>query len=120
MAFNVRIFGYRGIVQGLIQIPRQDSKDSLFMLYQPYEFSAVAASNGATPVTIGPSGLATSADLSLICRVEIPDGNTIRYEVNTPSTSRVAGNTSPTLTGILQIAWGPGWSMSFVDAVNFP
>jgi hypothetical protein len=119
MSFNVRCFGYRGIVQGLIQIPQQDSKDSLFMLYQPYEWAQVAASNGATPVSVT-SGVLAQVDRSLIIRVEIPDGSAIRYEINPQGRSISAGNTSPMLTGIMQLQWGPGWSFSFVDAANFP
>lgn len=118
MSFNVRIFGYRGIVQGLIQIPQQDSKDSLFMLYQPYEFAALAASNGATPVSMS-SGLLAQVDRSLILRVEIPDGQAIRYEINPQGRTASAGNNSPILSGIMQLQWGPGWSFSFVDAASF-
>lgn len=115
MAFNVRAFGYRGIIQGIIQIPVQDSKDSLFMLYQPYEFAALGASNGLTPVNLT-SGLPLSSDHSALLRVEIPDGNAIRYEVNPPNRSVAASANSPYLAGIMQLAWGPGWSFSFIDA----
>lgn len=120
MTFNVRITGYRGIVQTKVQIPLQDSKDSVYLLYQPYEFSVVATSAGATPVTLGPSGLAFSADYSIVARVEVPPGSMIRYEVNPPSRSVLAGNTSPSLTGVQNIMWGPGWTLSFVDAASFP
>src|SRR5882672_7901493 len=120
MAFNVRLFGYRGIVQGLIQIPRQDSKDSLFMLYQPYEFAVLGASNGTTPVSLQ-SPLLAQVDQSRIARVEIPDGNAIRYEVNPPQRTGglvAASTNSPILTGIMQLAWGPGWQLSFIDAAS--
>jgi hypothetical protein len=120
MAFNVRIFGYRGLVQGIIQIPQQDSKDSLFMLYQPYEFAALAQSNGATPVNIQSPINPSQSDLSKILRVEIPDGQGIRYEINPPGRTTAASTNSPSLTGILQIAWGAGWSMSFIDLATAP
>ena len=120
MSFNVRITGYRGIVQSKVQIPQQDSKDSVFLLYQPYEFSLVASSNGSTPVTIGPSGLVLAADFSGILRVEVASGQGIRYEVNPPTRSVAAGNASPSLLGVQMIAWGPGWTLSFVDIASFP
>jgi hypothetical protein len=119
MAFNVRLFGYRGIVQGIIQIPQQDSKDSLFMLKQPYEFALIAASNGSTPVVMT-TGLLAQNDFSRILRVEIPDGSLIRYEVNTAQHSALAGNISPILSGIMQLEWTSGASFSFVDAASFP
>lgn len=115
MAFNVRLYGYRGIVQGLIQIPQQDSKDSLFMLMQPYEFAVLGVSNGLTPVSLS-SGLLPQVDLSRILRVEIPDGSAIRYEANPPSRAVAATANSPILTGIMQLMWGPGWTFSFIDA----
>ena len=120
MTFNVRITGYRGIVQSKVQIPQQDSKDSVFLLYQPYEFSLVASSNGSTPVTIGPSGLVLAADYSSILRVEVPGGQGIRYEVNPPNRNVAAGNASPSLVGVQSISWGPGWTLSFVDIASFP
>lgn len=120
MTFNVRITGYRGIVQSPVLIPGQDSKDSVYLMNQPYEFTQVGTSAGASPITLGPSGLAVSADFSRIVRVEVPPGSTIRYEVNPPGRSVSAGNTSPSLTGIQNIMWGPGWTLSFVDAASFP
>jgi hypothetical protein len=119
MAFNVRIYGYRGIVQGIIQIPQQDSKDSLFMLMQPYEFAALGVSNGGTPVTMQ-SPLLAQSDFSKILRVELPDGALIRYEINPTGRSVAAGNNSPILAGITQLMWGPGWIFSFIDAVSAP
>lgn len=119
MAFNVRIFGYRGIVQGRIQIPQQDSKDSLFMLMQPYEFAALAVSNGLTPVSMS-SGILPQVDQSKLLRVEVPDGSIIRYEANPPPRAVAATANSPQLSGIQQLMWGPGWTFSFIDAASAP
>jgi hypothetical protein len=116
MAFTVRAYGYSGIIQGQILIPKQDSKDSLFMLNQPYEFRAFALSNGTTAVTLGPSG--TTPDLATILRVEVPDGQQIRYEISKPNLPRTADVNSPILDGRTQIAWGGGWSLSFIDATG--
>jgi hypothetical protein len=120
MSFNVRITGYRGIVQSPVLIPGQDSKDSVYLMNQPYEFSQVAVSNGATPVPMGPSGLPTSTDYSKVLRVEVPAGSAIRYEANPPNRSVAASNISPNLIGVQNIMWGPGWTLSFVDAASFP
>lgn len=118
MAFNVRAFGYSGVLKIPIVNPRQESADSLFVLRQPYEFSALVASNGSTPVMIGPTGLPPWRDLSTILRVEIPDGQAIRFELNPPGRSVTASANSPTLSGILQINWGAGWSMSFIEVAQ--
>ena len=103
-------------MQTPIQIPRQDSKDSVFVLYQPYEGATSAISNGLTAVTLGP--FANPNDQSSILRVEVPDGQAIRYEANPPSRSAVASGGSPILTGIQHIMWGPGWTLSFIDAAG--
>lgn len=116
MAFVVRAFGYRGVVQGKILIPQQDSKDSLFMLHNPYEFRANVTTNGTSPVQLGPS--ATLPDLATILRVEVPDGSAIRYEVNTPTRVQAADANSPSLIGFMQLEWGPGWYLSVIDAAG--
>lgn len=118
--FNIRIFGYSGVVQIPVINPRQDSKDSFFALYQPYEFASLGTSSGGTPVTIGPSGLPAHKDLSKILRVEVPDGRSIRFEVNPPGRAVAASAASPLLTGVLHINWGPGYSMSIIDASTAP
>jgi hypothetical protein len=116
MAFTVRIFGYRGMFQTPILIPAQDSKDSVFLLSQPYEFAASAPSNGLVAVTLGPT--VVTPDLSKILRVEVPDGQTIRYEVSPPGQARVASATSPALSGYQHIMWGAGFALSFIDATG--
>jgi hypothetical protein len=116
MAFTVRIYGHRGMVQTKILIPQQDSRDSVFLLQQPYEFRAFGVSNGLTPVLLGPS--ATIPDVSTVLRVEVPDSQVIRYEINTPTRSVSADANSPTLSGVMQIMWNPGWTFSFIDATG--
>jgi|SRR5882672_547602 len=120
LSFNLRVFGYSGILQMPILNPQQDSEDSLYMLYQPYEFGILAASNQGIPVTVGPSGLPLYQDYSQILRIEVPDGQAIRYEVNPAGRSVLASASSPILTGVLYVEWGPGWSLSFIDASTAP
>jgi hypothetical protein len=114
MPFNVRFYGHRGIVQGPIVSYLQDSRDSLFMLSQPYEFAILAASNGATPITVQ-SPFPVSSDITKILRIEIPDGAAIRYEINPQGRSVAASANSPVLTGVMQLNWAAGWSFSFIE-----
>lgn len=116
MAFNVRIFGYRGITQLPSALPKEFHSDSVQVLSEPYEFSQKLTSNGATPVP-------SAADASVatkILMVEVADGNAIRYEIGPSSIIRTPGDTSPRLAGINQFEFSPGWLFKFVDAANFP
>lgn len=119
MAFNVRIFGHRGTRQ-LVQVnPKQFTVDSVSVLQQPYEWSQVVTTAGATPV----SSAAVPNDLSTCIRIEVPDNQSIRYEIN--NGARVggplnAGNSSPKMSGVDVFDWGQGWTVSIVEAPNFP
>lgn len=116
MAFNVRTFGYRGIRA----IPRKDfvqfTSDSVSMLDEPYEWRQLLLVNG----TIPPAFTTVLPDLSTIIRVEVPDGQAIRYEINSPGRSVVADASSPRQVGDQQYPFGPGWSISIVDAAAYP
>jgi hypothetical protein len=118
--FNIRIYGYIGILHAPVNDPRQDIEESLNVLYQPYEFGMTALSNGAIPVTLGPSGFPLYADYSQILHIEVPNGRAIRYEINPVGRSVAASSNSPILTGSQCIEWGPGWSLSFIDAATAP
>lgn len=118
MAFNVRIFMHTGLAQMALPKPKQFSSDSVFQLTQPYEFgqvisvSSVAASS--SPVADAPGRPVT------ILRIEVADLSTIRYEINPPGSSRVAGNASPRLTGNDQFEFRSGWTVSMIDAAGLP
>jgi hypothetical protein len=119
MAFNVRVFGHRGTRQIIEVNPTQYTADSIFVLYQPYEWSQVIATNGAVAVNT----ISVANDASIVIRVEVPDGQTIRYEVNPPNRTGgqvAAGNGSPRLSGIDIFQWGLGWTFSIVEAASFP
>jgi hypothetical protein len=116
LAFNVRIFGYRGITEVSRVLPKQFASDSVQMLCEPYEYSDVAASNGATAVAFATD---TTHDKVTMLRVEVPDGSAIRYEVKPPGSTRTAGNTSPKLSGIDHFPFGAGWTFQFVDAASY-
>lgn len=119
--FNVRLFTYQGIVQIHQRLVKQYSADSVFLLDEPYlasQLIAIAAINTAysSAVIAGP-------DKSTLLRIEVPDGQQIRYEINpngpTASNARVAGNNSPRLSGFDQFAWGAGYSISIADASGY-
>lgn len=119
--FNVRIFSYQGIVQIHQRLVKQYSADSVFLLDEPYlaaQLLAVPGGGGAVSSTVFPV-----PDNSTILRIEVPDGQQVRYEINPngplASNARVAGNTSPRLSGFDQFSWGKGYTLSVCDASGF-
>lgn len=116
MAFRVRCFGYPGTAQIPVVLPRQDKADAVQVLMEPYLWKSGADSNAAAVISIGP----ISPDGAKILRVEVPDGNKIRFEICPPGrTQTVPDQDSPLLTGSDQFMWGDGWIFKFVDAASF-
>jgi len=120
MSFTVRIFGHDGLsrMKVLGSGAGQLSTDSVFQLNQPYLWAQQLVTNGTTPVA---SAVATTPagktnDPTDILRIEVPDGQAIRYEVNPPNRSTVASANSPMLSGRDQIKFGAGWTISIIDA----
>src|ERR1700704_761346 len=111
MAFNVRVFGYRGVTHLTIVLPKQFSSDTVSQLDQPYEFSQVISVSGAAASSAADTGAKTT-----LLRIEVADGQTVRYEINPPGRNVAAGNASPRLSGVDVFAFAPGWSVSLVDA----
>jgi len=116
MSFNVRIAGYRGIQQLATVLPKQYSADSVYVLVEPSEFVQKLTSNGATVVSSSPD----ASPATTLLRVEVADGNTIRYEIGPSGSVRVPGDSSQSLSGKDQFFFAPGWVLSFVDAANYP
>lgn len=121
MSFNVRVYGFPGIQQMKKWNPTQFSSDSVYQLVHPYIWSQVLSVN-ATPVSSAPlTGGAN--DQVTILRVEVPDGQAIRYEINPPNRPGgvlAAGNASQIHAGLDTYYFAPGWSISMVDAASFP
>lgn len=115
MAFNVRSFGYLGLRQFPKINPNQFAGDSVYGLEEPYVWVQLLAVNGATP----PAFAAQNPDRSSILRIEVPDGQKIRYEINPPGRNVVVSVNSPGLTGSDNFPWGQGWSLSIADAAAF-
>lgn len=118
MAFNVRIFTYRGMVQIQQRMVKQFNSDSVFVLDEPYIASQVL---NVTNAAISSAVFAVPDD-SQILRIEIPDAQQVRYEINPngplASNARVAGNGSPRLAGFANFMWGKGYSISLIDAAG--
>lgn len=119
--FSVRIFTYRGMVQIQQRLVKQYNSDSVFVLDEPYIASQVLAVPGGGGAV--ESAVFTVPDDSQLLRVEVPDGQQIRYEINpqgpTGLTHRTAGTNSPRLSGFDNFMWGKGYSISICDASGF-
>lgn len=115
MAFNVRVFGHRGLDQLRVNLPKQFSADAVYQLVQPYEWAETLNCDGAAAVASAPQG---DGDQTQILRVEVPDGSMIRYEINPPGRAVVASTNSPSLTGISHFYFRQGYSISMVDAAG--
>lgn len=117
MAFNVRVIAYKGMRQIQHLLDKQFTGDSVFVLDEPYVWSQVISVSAAAATSAPVAG-----DGSTIMRLEIPDGQQVRYEINpsgpSASNARVAGNASPRTNGFDNFAWGAGYSVSLIDAAG--
>lgn len=115
MAYSVNVFGYRGITQITEVMSKHYHADSVQVLVQPYEFRQ-ALLVPAYPGTI--ESAAEVMDTPLL-RIEVPDGNTVYFEVNPPNRPGgivLASSLSPSLSGKDIMFFGKGWTISLADA----
>lgn len=119
MSFPVRIYGYLG----LARVPVTNDggtagQDSVYVLEQGYLWNQVLTTNGVTSVvsTVAAVPPHRSIDSTKLLRVEVPDGQSIRYEITRDGTAPTATTNSPLLTGRDQIMFGPGWLLAVIDA----
>lgn len=120
MSFTVRIFGHQGIVPLQVIESTQFRADSVFQLKQPYVWSQALIVD--TPAAVSSAAASTpagySTDPTTILRIEVPDGKTIAYEVNSPGRSVAATANSPRMSGKDQIQFGVGWTISMIDVTG--
>lgn len=116
MTFNVRIFGHRGIAQMAQHHVTLYTGESPWFLVQPYEWSQIIATNGAAAV----SSISVPNDAANILRIECPDGQSIRFEINSIGRAVAAGNASPRHSGADQFFWPKNSTISIVEAASFP
>lgn len=120
MAFNVRIFGYRGTKQLVPQHPKHFASNIEQQLVEPYEWKETLTANGLTPAT---SSAQPAPDQTTILKVEVPDGQQIRYEINPPTRQGgvlTAGVGSPIMSGTMLFDFHQGWTFSCIDAASAP
>lgn len=120
MAFDVRIYGHDGLKRMPVLGAAQFASDSVYQLNQPYLWAQKVTTNGVTPVSSAAAAVPTgkTQDGTEILRIEVPDGQAIRYEVNPPGRNIAASINSPILTGRDQIRFGAGWTISIIDATG--
>lgn len=114
---NVRVFGYRSIVQLAQSGLRHFNSDSVFVREEPYLWSTgPILLTGLAAVTFNP----IANDAATMIVVEVDDGTAVRYEMNPngpgKATTRVASTISPKLSGENVFQWVSGATMSFIDA----
>lgn len=119
MAFNCRIFGHRGLQQIPISKPRQFNADSVFQVEQPYEFAQTISVSGVAAAS-APVADANSGAAVTVLLVQVPDGETVRYEINPPGRAIAAGSQSPAMSGMNYYYFRSGWSISLIDAAALP
>lgn len=122
MAFTVRIFGHDGLARMRVVGTGggQMSTDSVFQLNQPYLWAQSLVTNGLTAVASVAASIPAgrTRDDTDVLRIEVPDGQAIRYEVNSQNRNVAASANSPILTGRDQIKFGAGWTISIIDATG--
>lgn len=113
---KVRIFGYNGLRMIPKHLPQEFSTDSVQMVNEPYLWKQMLETDDLTPVASD----AEINDKAHFVRVEVPDGQKIRYEINPPTRSVDASEESPSLAGVDYFNWGEGYTISIIDAANAP
>lgn len=116
MSFNVRLFGYSGIIQVGQSHAQQYSGDAVFLNEEPCLWSQILVCDGSTVATS--ARITTVPDGTQMVCVEVPDGHEIRYEVVQPgAAARVVSSDSRRGSGSFNLAWSPGFRLSIIDAV---
>lgn len=120
MAFNVRVFGYRGYLQ-LPVSQKQLQTTAQVVRVEPYEWSQVISVSGAAATTVAQASSVAVPDRTQFVRVDVPTGSAARYEVNPPGRAVVASTNSPLLSaGTTDIPFGIGWLLNLIDAAGLP
>lgn len=114
---NVRVWGYKSIVQIEQSGLKFHNADSVFLREEPYLWaSGPLALNGLTPVPMP----VQANDQARFIVIEVDDGAAARFELNPngplASNARVASTNSPRLSGEQVLNWYVGASLSFIDA----
>lgn len=114
MTTYVRLFAHEGVVaMPLANQQAQLATNGAFVLKEPQMASEAITVTGtaqSSTTALSPTGCA-------ILRVEVQKGKVVHYEVTRPNVSAVtAVSTSPTIEGKETLHWGPGFSISLIEA----
>lgn len=116
---NVRIYGYGGLSQVQPLMPRHLSKSIVLLPEEGYQWMQLLPVDNITPQQTA----VIIPDRANMIRVEVPDGQSIYYEMNmggpSASNARLAGPLSPSMVGFEAFPWYPGATIS-VLSVNVP
>lgn len=118
MPFNVRIFAHRTLEQ-MTHKDRQYTGDTVFVLNQPYEWSQVIPVSAVAASSAPIADENNQAQVNIL-RIEVPDNETVRYEINPPGRNVAASTLSPRLSGSDQFYFRSAWTISIIDAAGLP
>lgn len=110
----VRLFSYAGVIAMPWAANNQLATNASYVFKEPYLANQTINTSGS-PVS---SSGALSADKGTkLLRIEVQRGFIVHYRVNTPNQTPVNATTDdPTIDGHDNIDWGPGYTISLVDA----
>lgn len=115
MTFSVRVFAHEGLAQMRLILPVQHTEDTVFQLTQPYTWQQTISVS-----SVAASSAPDNTPRVTILRIEVPDGQSIRYEINPSGRNVTAFSGSPILSGHDQFVWSAGWTISMIDAAGLP
>lgn len=109
MPLNVRIFGYRGMVQAQVIDTRFHTADTVFFLEEPYLWSQkLTLPDDGTPVS---SAMVSDLNTAIV-KIEVDDGRQAFIEIRPLSGTNSLGDRSPLVSGENIYEWGPGYTIA--------
>ena len=115
MSAVVRIFTHAGITAAKVDAGGgRFSTDSVYFLKQPYLGSQTITATTAAAQSSDP---ATAGRGTTLVHIEVQPSKMIHYEINPPNRSANATTDSPTSSGKTSFEFGPGWTVSVLEAI---
>lgn len=116
MTAIVRIFTHSSTLTAPVQSGSGVySTDSLMLLKQPYlARQSISVDSGAAQS----SSPATSPSKTGLAYIQVESGKAVHLEVNPPGRFIAADTSSPIVTGNVIFEFGPGWTISVLEATT--